>query len=144
MAVTRASQRVTVVSGVAPSPFVAELQGLAPPAAPSTGPASDPGPHARPTLDLTSRSRQRRRAPGGSTAPPALVDALKAWRRERSRRDGVPAFVVFPDATLDLIAATAPRTLVALSRLHGIGPTKLDRYGDEVLAVVDEAAGAAG
>jgi ATP-dependent DNA helicase RecQ len=64
---------------------------------------------------------------------------LRAWRAQRARRDGVPAYVVFNDETLELIAAAAPGSLVALSRIKGIGPTKLDRYGDEVLGVIDDA-----
>ena len=65
-----------------------------------------------------------------------LLDALKDWRRQRSRADGVPAYVVFHDATLTEIARLTPRSMVELKRISGIGPTKLDRYGDDVLAVI--------
>lgn len=66
--------------------------------------------------------------------------ALRHWRTQRAKRDGVPAFVVFHDATLVALAAKRPKTLTALRTVTGIGPTKLDRYGDEILAVLDEAA----
>ena len=45
----------------------------------------------------------------------------------------MPAYVVFTDATLQLIAEHKPRSAQALLRINGIGQTKLDRYGDAVL-----------
>ena len=66
-----------------------------------------------------------------------VVTALKAWRLERARGDGVPAYVVMNDRTLAEVATTLPRTLDDLLGVSGIGPSKLERYGDEVLAVVD-------
>jgi ATP-dependent DNA helicase RecQ len=75
----------------------------------------------------------------GHTAAAAdgpLVSALRSWRATRSRLDGVPAYVVFSDATLHEIAAAQPASAPALAAVKGIGPTKLERYGDEVLEVV--------
>ena len=66
-----------------------------------------------------------------------LFDALRKWRRERAATDGVPAYVVFHDATLAEIAARRPRTLAALRGILGVGPAKLDRYGGDVLAVLE-------
>ncbi len=68
-----------------------------------------------------------------------LYDRLKQWRMERSKADGVPAYVVFHDSTLAKIADSKPRTRLELLDVPGIGPAKLDRYGDEVLAVVGSA-----
>ncbi|MGQ0824238.1 MAG: ATP-dependent helicase [Actinomycetota bacterium] len=65
-----------------------------------------------------------------------LADALKQWRRERARSDGVPAYVVMHDATLNEIVAARPDSIVHLGRVAGIGPTKLDRYGADILAVL--------
>jgi superfamily II DNA helicase RecQ len=65
-----------------------------------------------------------------------VEQALRTWRSERSRRDGVPAYIVMKDATLVAIAATRPSSLVALRRIDGIGPAKLDLYGDDILAVL--------
>ena len=67
----------------------------------------------------------------------ALYQRLSAWRLDRSRRDGVPAFVVFSNKTLREIAALAPGDLPALSDVWGVGASHLARYGDEVLAVVN-------
>ena len=69
---------------------------------------------------------------------PALFEALKAWRSGRSKADGMPAYVVAKDTTLEAIAQLVPTTLQELLTVDGIGPAKLDRYGDEILAVVDE------
>jgi superfamily II DNA helicase RecQ len=48
----------------------------------------------------------------------------------------VPAYVVFPDRTLVQIADRKPRDRTDLAAISGVGPTKLERYADEVLAVV--------
>ncbi|MEA3214822.1 MAG: ATP-dependent helicase UvrD/PcrA [Acidimicrobiia bacterium] len=142
VAITRAQQRCTVVCGDSPSPFAAELS--------TEPPAHDPRPPGRLVTSAGRRPLDRPSPAKPGAKAPAQLDAegdtlrtaLKAWRSERARRDGVPAYVVFHDETLDLIAAARPRNAVALSRLKGIGPAKLDRYGDEVLAVVDEVASA--
>lgn len=63
-------------------------------------------------------------------------ESLRAWRLERARTDAVPPYVVFHDSTLAEIAARRPRTLGELSQISGVGPTKLDRYGDDVLAAL--------
>jgi superfamily II DNA helicase RecQ len=81
-------------------------------------------------------------APGGSgnsDAPPELVAALKAWRTERARRDKVPPYVIMHDRNLEELATRRPSSLAELARCPGIGPAKLERYGDELLAVVDSA-----
>jgi superfamily II DNA helicase RecQ len=71
-----------------------------------------------------------------------LFAALRAWRSGRARDDGVPAYVVAHDATLAAIAEARPRSAAALRRVHGMGPARLERYGDEILAVVESAADA--
>jgi ATP-dependent DNA helicase RecQ len=66
----------------------------------------------------------------------AVFDRLRSWRSERARADSVPAYVVFPDATLRELAAVQPRSLAELAGIKGVGPAKLERYGADVLAVV--------
>jgi DNA helicase-2/ATP-dependent DNA helicase PcrA len=73
---------------------------------------------------------------GESPGDPALVEALKTWRRETAQRLNVPAYVVLHDKTIDGIAASKPQTETALLAISGIGPAKLDAYGDDILAVV--------
>ncbi len=67
---------------------------------------------------------------------PPSFDALKQWRLERAKADEVPAYVVFHNATLAEIAERQPQTLAELARIPGVGPTKLERYGDGVLAAL--------
>ena len=78
----------------------------------------------------------------GVSAPPPVAEddpllaALKAWRRERAQSEGKPAYVVFHDATLAAIAARPPQSLAELAAVPGVGPAKLERYGDDLLAAV--------
>jgi len=65
-----------------------------------------------------------------------LLDRLRTWRLERSKADGVPAYVVFHDSTLSAIAERRPTTPLELLDVPGIGPAKLSKYGEEVLAAV--------
>lgn len=84
----------------------------------------------------TSRGRTRsagRRSGHAADVPAPAMQTLKKWRLERSRADGVPAYVVFHDATLEEIARTAPNTRAELAAISGIGPAKLERYADELL-----------
>jgi ATP-dependent DNA helicase RecQ len=74
--------------------------------------------------------------PGRGSGDPDLVARLRAWRLERSRADGVPAFVVFNDRTLEELAAARPSTSEELVGVRGFGPGKVDRYGDALLELV--------
>jgi DNA helicase-2/ATP-dependent DNA helicase PcrA len=69
-----------------------------------------------------------------------LLARLKAWRVERSRELKVPTFVVFTDATLVAIAEQRPTDDGALVSISGIGATKLERFGAEVLEVIRRSA----
>ncbi len=66
----------------------------------------------------------------------ALFQALREWRRDQARGQGVPPYVVFHDRTLVEIAAARPGNLEQLGGISGVGRSKLERYGDAVLAVV--------
>jgi DNA helicase II / ATP-dependent DNA helicase PcrA len=68
----------------------------------------------------------------------ALFGALVEWRRNLSRAASSPAYVVFNNETLAAIASARPRTRRALLALPGVGPVKVERYGDAVLALVGE------
>ncbi len=101
--------------------------------------------------DAPVRSRTRGGRTGGSRAvapqlpgaangaPPrdeALAEALRAWRRQRATREGVPAYVVFPDRTLDELSRRRPTSRTELAAIPGLGPTRLERYGAELLDVL--------
>ena len=85
-----------------------------------------------------SKKRQASEAYLRMTLPElnAFLNALKAWRLERARKDEVPAYVVFHDKTLEEIARSHPKQLWELGKVAGVGPAKLERYGDEVLATL--------
>jgi DNA helicase-2/ATP-dependent DNA helicase PcrA len=77
-----------------------------------------------------------------SQCPPTYEEqtfnALREWRKEVALSAEVPAFVVFTDATLTAIAEARPASLEELARLAGVGPSKLEKYGEAVLAVLVE------
>ena len=81
------------------------------------------------------------RTGGAGPGDPEVRERLRRWRLERARADGVPAYVVLHDATLDALASSLPSSLAELGRVKGFGPAKLERYGEDVLAVVGAAPG---
>ena len=72
---------------------------------------------------------------------PHFADArhrLRAWRTEQARSSGKPAFVVFDDKTLWLIAAALPVSEAGLLAISGIGQVKLETYGDELISIAEQ------
>ncbi|WP_037042780.1 ATP-dependent DNA helicase UvrD2 [Pseudonocardia halophobica] len=67
-----------------------------------------------------------------------LLERLRDWRGEVAKRQGVPSYVIFTDATLTAIAEQRPADAAALVGIPGIGARKLDRYGPDVLALVTD------
>ena len=86
----------------------------------STGRTSE---RADPTIGMGPRERAR-------------WERLRAWRTETAKSDGVPAYVIFHDATLAEIARNGPDSIEDLRGIPGMGARKLDRFGDELLEVV--------
>jgi DNA helicase-2/ATP-dependent DNA helicase PcrA len=91
-------------------------------------------------MELASSSPSRAKAAPGPAVTVgrggAVFDRLKEWRRKRAQADGVPAYVVFHDRTLAEIAERHCKDWADLAAISGVGPAKLERYADEVLAVV--------
>jgi ATP-dependent DNA helicase RecQ len=85
-----------------------------------------------PTLTLPAESTSAR----SGHVPVETLDRLRQWRLETARAAGVPAYVVFHDATLAAIASARPTSLAELLRVSGVGESKLRKYGDEVLEVL--------
>ena len=88
-------------------------------------------------------SSSRRRGPRGSAPVGEMTDeanarfeALRRWRLEVARRDEVPPYVVFHDKTLAEMARARPGSMSGLAAIAGVGPSKLERYGDAVLEVL--------
>lgn len=71
-----------------------------------------------------------------ATYDEALFERLRGWRSEQATAQKVPAYVVFTDATLTAIAEIRPSDPQELLKIPGLGRAKLDRYGDEVLALL--------
>jgi ATP-dependent DNA helicase RecQ len=104
----------------------------------------------RRTLSLRSeppagaRRRERgTREPAAGLTPEATVrfEALRQWRGEAARTQGVPAYVIFHDSTLREIARQQPSDLGTLATISGVGAGKLERYGTAVLDAVADATG---
>src|SRR5262249_49472543 len=74
--------------------------------------------------------------PSPSSVSAPLIEALRTWRSATAREHGVPAYVVFHHSTPTAGAATRRRTLDELRGISGIGVTKLERYGEALLAIV--------
>jgi ATP-dependent DNA helicase RecQ len=66
-----------------------------------------------------------------------LFEALKQWRREKAAAMGnVPAYIIYGDKTLKVLAGRQPSTEEELLMVHGIGPAKVKQFGKETLAVI--------
>ena len=88
-----------------------------------------------------ARVRAAKAGGGGRKAAPVdlpaellpVFEGLRVWRAATAKEQGVPAYVVFHDATLCEIAATAPTTLAELGSVSGVGENKLATYGQQIL-----------
>ena len=80
-----------------------------------------------------------------SNCPPtydeATFEALRQWRSATASKAGMPAYVVFTDATLIAIAETEPADLPALQQISGVGARKLEMYGEAVLGILERSRG---
>lgn len=73
-----------------------------------------------------------------STYDDQVLSRLQSWRKQRAQAESIPAFCVFTDATLVAIAEALPRTARQLIKVPGIGAAKIDRYGADVLEVIEQ------
>ena len=115
------------------------LDGIAgPPAARADGPRRAPATCRVCGAPLFSATARKLRRCDGCPASmdEALFERLRDWRKTRAAALGQPAYCVFTDATLQAIAESGPADVGALAAIPGVGPTKLDKFGAEVLALV--------
>ena len=145
VAITRCSQSVTLICGNPPTDFRSELTTryqpppdseletkiglLTPPVVVGASTPSKPAAAAKP--DQSSKPQ-----PPTDPLGAAAFEALKAWRLERSRSDGVPAYIVFSNATLIELAIRRPTTDQELLATPGVGPAKLTAYGEDVKNII--------
>ena len=125
VAITRASRHVTVVASERPSPFVLDC---------STEPSARRPAAATAAAPVVARSGPKRTEADLDADQQQRFERLREWRRQAAA--GKPAYTVFADDTLRAIARAHPTSLDALRRVKGIGPSKLEQYGDAVLRVV--------
>ena len=90
----------------------------------------------KPLVASADRKRGRCWSCFSGGASPQVADRLRAWRKERAANDDVPAFVVFNDTTLAELARVQPRTPRDLLSVTGIGPAKVERYGEALLELL--------
>ena len=83
-----------------------------------------------------SRTRKTSAADALDAEDQPLFEALRTWRAATAREQGVPAYIVFGDATLRALAEHRPASVDALSGISGIGEKKRDAYGEAVLEVI--------
>ncbi|MGP8207850.1 MAG: ATP-dependent DNA helicase UvrD2 [Acidimicrobiales bacterium] len=155
---TRGSVSVHVVGGDPPSPFLAELseewtparrplrpalsRGAPPSSLTAPGPRREPvaAPLRRQAVAARAGGARLERVPKGEPVPPEVVErarqALRAWRSQRASAERKPPYVYLHDRTLEALAHEAPSTMAALADVSGIGPGKLESYGDELLALI--------
>ncbi len=79
---------------------------------------------------------EAKREPLPQDVPPALFEALRAWRSEQAKAQRIPPYVIFHDSVLRDIAAMHPATEDGLGQIKGVGASKLARYGKPVLAIL--------
>jgi len=128
---------VTVSSGQYPTLSLTELGGEVmrkqkriPMALPEIAKAS-------PRPSRTPKPAPAKRAAPASDYDVALFEALKQWRREKATHaGGIPAYIIYPDRTLEELARVKPQTEADLLEVKGIGPAKARMFGVETLAVI--------
>ncbi len=158
VALTRATEQVVVVANVeSPSMFLEELERPRPLPGPPPGPvhrvrqrtSAGGGPSGEEAAskamggvpEAISAPARNRARPGPTHTAVEVTEAsagLRTWRTEVARREGMPPYIVLSDRHLEGIVAAAPSTVAQLAKCKGIGPTKLDRWGEEILAVLAE------
>jgi ATP-dependent DNA helicase RecQ len=84
--------------------------------------------------------RNKNLQPELPSAAQSVFEALRGWRAGIARSHGVPAYVIFHDATLREIALAQPDTLEDLGFVNGVGVKKLESYGESILACIAELA----
>ena len=142
VAITRGWESVLIVADGPKSPFITEMSWrsklepmdpLARPVQARLPESAGPSPPAR--RDAPRASSRAQSSPTDEMLEPdaaAAFQRLRQWRLERSKADGVPAFVVFADSTLRELARRRPTTDDALLSVPGIGPAKLAAYGEAI------------
>jgi superfamily II DNA helicase RecQ len=89
---------------------------------------------------LRAATERDRRGPGANADPAVLADLVE-WRRTLARASGVPAYVICHDATLAALAEAKPQDRQSLLAVPGLGPVKVERWGESLLELVGRGRG---
>ena len=114
-----------------------------PPKVPPAPPAARGGRGTKADAGRATGSARGKSPSSPTELPPEaepVFEKLRAWRAAVAKEQGMPAYVIFHDATLRQIAASPPSTLAGLAAINGVGETKLARYGQQILDVLAQAA----
>ena len=87
-------------------------------------------------LNHSAERKLGRHADCPSTFDEHTLTLLKEWRRQEAAAQDMPAYCVFTDATLVALAEARPANSEELIKVTGVGPTKAEKYGDHVLAIL--------
>jgi ATP-dependent DNA helicase RecQ len=91
---------------------------------------------AKPRVKVRATKKASPRSATGWSYDPGLFEALRDLRKQLADREQVPPFVVFSDATLAEMAARRPRDAQGLLSVNGVGQVKMERYGEDFLALL--------
>jgi hypothetical protein len=87
------------------------------------------------SIDMSNSSFEVDKSKASIQSDP-LSGALKQWRLDKSREEKVPAYIIIHDRSIDALVNNRPSSLPALLKIYGIGPSKVDRYGEEMLKII--------
>jgi ATP-dependent DNA helicase RecQ len=93
---------------------------------------------ARVTLNPEIIARVQSAEPGASDAASELRDYVREWRRKTAREQGVPAFVVMHDTSLEELCQASPKALADILEITGFGQRKVEMYGKQILLALEE------
>lgn len=83
-------------------------------------------------------NKGRNASPVGSLpSDPLVAESLRSLRTELARENAVPAYVIFSNRTLDELSALKPTSLDKLTGVHGIGPSRVEKYGEAIVAAIN-------
>ncbi len=88
------------------------------------------------------RAKTKAKAASGS-GDPKIANSLRSLRSDLAREHAVPAYVIFSNRTLDELSAIAPKSLDALTSVHGIGPSRVEKYGEAIVEAIARGRGQA-
>ena len=88
---------------------------------------------------LVNWARKHTRVQDYNSLHPTLLEYLIQWRRDKVRETGLSAFLILTNKTLWAISDLAPTTADALLSMPGFGPSHLEKYGEDLLALIDQA-----